>query len=625
MNIKILNDILGVEPDQCGDEHNVIFVNTKRKLHFQVGDELEWSKNKNKILRMKGKEYRGMKKNEGGKFVLSEIKSARKIGPRCASSFCKKNVVKRKCFSIKDEDREQLFKTFWNDMTWVERKTYIAALCEINSTKVKTGSIVSRRADTITYFLKINNEKLQVCKKMFLQTLCLNEWSVRNWVSKSSSGTGIHKSPDLVKNKKRVGRFCGGIKEMMAFFNKLPTLPSHYCRSSSNKKYLESFFESKSALYKVYESELAGTNKKVICKTDFFQEFQKRNLALYSPKKDCCDLCEGFKYGHISQNDYDIHQKRKFDARDAKNLSKEHAINNPDKYASLTMDVQAVKLAPFIRASSMYYKTKLCVHNFTIFNQATADVCCYLWDESNGGLESSVFATMTIDYLHNLIENTPTLCNISLFSDGCGYQNRNAVLSNALLKFAMDQKIIITQNFLEKGHTQMEVDSVHHTIEIKLKKREIHLPTDYINVCKDARTKNPYRVKYFDFSCFDDYSSLKYYTSIRPGTSKGDPSVTDIRCLKYKPDSFIQYKLNYDDEWKNLPLRNSKIGVYQVNKLYKEPIKIKNEKFNHLQQLKSVLPKHTWQYYDNLPHISHKTKKKGSQHNSTLVKEVFLN
>jgi len=439
----------------------------------------------------------------------------------------------------------------------------------------------------------------------------LNEWSVRNWITKSSSGTGIHISPEIIKKKKEVGRLSGGKEELMNFFNKLPILPSHYCRSSSNKVYLESLFESKTALYNAYKSELAQTRKKVICKTDFFQEFDKRNLALYSPKKDCCDLCEGFKYGHISQADYDIHQNRKTEARDAKNLSKEFAINNPNKYASLTMDVQAVKLVPFIRASSMYYKTKLCVHNFTVFNQATADVCCYLWDETNGGLEASVFATMVLDYLSNMIENTPTLCNISLFSDGCGYQNRNTILSNALLKFAIDQNVTVTQNFLEKGHTQMEVDSVHHTIEMKLKKREIHLPTDYINVCKDARIKIPYRVKYLEFSCFNDYSPVKYYTSIRPGSSKGDPTVTDIRCLKYKPDSFIQYKLMYDDEWKDLPHRNKKIGTFQVKRLYKDRIKIKNEKFEHLQQLKSVLPKHTWQYYDNVPHniTSNKTKK----------------
>lgn len=103
--------------------------------------------------------------------------------------------------------------------------------------------------------------------------------------------------------------------------------------------YLESFFESKKSLYEAYKSDLANTKKKVICTTDFFNEFRRRNLALYSPKKDCCDLCEGFKYGHISQNDYDMHQNRKTEARSAKNLSKEIAINEPSNYASLTMDV----------------------------------------------------------------------------------------------------------------------------------------------------------------------------------------------------------------------------------------------------------------------------------------------
>jgi hypothetical protein len=371
--------------------------------------------------------------------------------------------------------------------------------------------------------------------------------------------------------------------------------------------YLESFFETKLSLYNAYVATLHN-NDNAVNKTNFFKEFQRRNLALYSPKKDLCDLCEGYKYGHISQEVYDHHQQRKKDARDAKNLDKQLAMNNPTKYVSLTMDVQAVKLAPFIRASSMYYKTKLCVHNFTVFNQATADVCCYLWDEINGGLEASIFATMMVDYLHNIIQRKPTVRNISIYSDGCGYQNRNTTVSNAILKFAIDQQVTITQNYLEKGHTQMEVDSVHHTIEMKLKKREIYLPTDYINVCKDARSKNPYRVKYLNFSCFSDYSSLKYYTSIRPGYKKGDPTVTDIRCLKYNPDSTIQYKINYDDQWINLPNKNRKEHNYTIKNLYNEPIKIKEDKFLHLQQLKLVLPKHTWPFYDSVQYTKNKKK-----------------
>lgn len=154
----------------------------------------------------------------------------------------------------------------------------------------------------------------------------------------------------------------------------------------------------------------------------------------------------------------------------------------------------------------------------------------------------------------------------------------------------------------------MEVDSVHHTIEMKLKKREIYLPTDYINVCKDARNKNPYRVKYLNYSCFSDYSSLKYYTSIRPGNKKGDPTVTDVRCLKYNPDSTIQYKINYDDQWIILPNKNRKEHNYTIKNLYNEPIKIKEDKFLHLQQLKLVLPSHTWPFYDSVQYTKNRKK-----------------
>lgn len=76
-------------------------------------------------------------------------------------------------------------------------------------------------------------------------------------------------------------------------------------------------------------------------KTDFNYEFKKRNLALYVPKNDFCDLCEGFKYGHISY----IHHSRKNDARNAKELAKVFARNNSNDSASITMDFQAVKLS----------------------------------------------------------------------------------------------------------------------------------------------------------------------------------------------------------------------------------------------------------------------------------------
>ncbi|OXA53554.1 hypothetical protein Fcan01_11539 [Folsomia candida] len=210
------------------------------------------------------------------------------------------------------------------------------------------------------------------------------------------------------------------------------------------------------------------------------------------------------------------------------------------------MDDQAGKIAPLLNASACYYKTKLVVHNFTIYDLKSHDARCCLWDESEGELVASVFATCLIKYIEEkFTDDLP----IIIYSDGCTNQNRNVMMANALLDHATKHGKIITQKFLEKGYTQMEVDSVHSAIECNLKKRTIYLPTDYISVCVEARTKPaPYEVKYLTHEYFNDYSNnqMQRYISIRPGSKAGDPCVTDIRQLKYNPTGLIEYKLKHD-------------------------------------------------------------------------------
>jgi len=195
-----------------------------------------------------------------------------------------------------------------------------------------------------------------------------------------------------------------------------------------------------------------------------------------------------------------------------------------------------------------------------------------------------------------------------IFSDGCTYQNRNSIMSNALLNFSLKYKIKITQKFLERGHTQMECDSVHSCIERKLKNREIHLPSDYYKASLEARKRpGPYEVIMLDFSFFKDYTRLENlrYTSIRPGRKPHDPTVTDLRTLEYNPSSGdIKYKTSFDDSISQpLPIRPKSIEVVdEYPALHTARIPISDVKWNHLQQLKSVLPADCHHFYDNLPH-----------------------
>lgn len=83
-----------------------------------------------------------------------------------------------------------------------------------------------------------------------------------------------------------------------------------------------------------------------------------------------------------------------------------------------------------------------------------------------------------------------------LYSDGCAAQNRHAVLSNALFNLAMEENVTIIQRFLQKGHTQMEANSMHSLIERKIRKTNINVPADYVYICKKACEKSPYEVEY---------------------------------------------------------------------------------------------------------------------------------
>jgi len=123
-----------------------------------------------------------------------------------------------------------------------------------------------------------------------------------------------------------------------------------------------------------------------------------------------------------------------------KKHDKERAIANSDTKV-ITVDLQAVLMTPVQQASALYYKTKLACHNYTIYDLTTRDVKVYFWHEGEGDLSANSFASCLTDYIEQLPEN---ILELIIFSDGSNYQNRNAVLSNALLDLRTRKQIKCT-------------------------------------------------------------------------------------------------------------------------------------------------------------------------------------
>lgn len=126
--------------------------------------------------------------------------------------------------------------------------------------------------------------------------------------------------------------------------------------------------------------------------------------------------------------------------------------------------------------------------------------------------------------------------NVKIWSDNCGGQNRNKYL------LAMHMELIkslpfdsIEHNYLETGHTQMNVDSMHSAIERAAKHISIYTPNEWCNVIRKARAENkktkttPYKVIRMQHN---DFIDLKDAYSHLMNRSTTDTDNEKIACGK---------------------------------------------------------------------------------------------
>lgn len=595
-------EVAEAESDNEQNENDLI-INEGQKRKRKP-EQAEWDREKAKFKRMKGEAYLGYTRDKDGKVFHNKMREPKTMGAACTSSKCVK-YKNRFCNTISCKSRNEIFQNFWKELDWDQKKIYITSLMKKKSTVRTFVPGDSRRSFTYEYFLRVNSEFKQVCKKMFLSTLGLKEWMVSQWCSENTHG--MH-SPRVVLNAKRklerpkpesvqiVERQKLFLK---TFLENLPKMPSHYCRKDSKKLYLETDFGSKANIHRIYTKHCEDNSEEALSMYTFWEAFDDMNLALFVPKKDQCNICVSYSAGNVDAKEYNTHLELKDKARIEKNEDKAKA--EAGKQHAFVMDVQAVKLCPVNNANKFYFKTRLKVHNFTIFNLATRQCTNYWWNESEADLTASVFTSIIISHLEKYCtDDIP----IVLWSDGCPYQNRNAVLANALCNYSVKYQKVVTQKYLEPGHTQMECDSVHSVIERKLKNKDISLPYDYVNITKSARIKPfPYDVEYLEHTFFKNYDNpnLMRYKSIRPGRGAHDPTVTNLRLINYDIDGVIKYKLNFKDDLKDLPQRFKEVCIdIPLQPLYQRRLKISKLKYDHLQDIKTTLATEFHHFYDTI-------------------------
>ena len=208
-------------------------------------------KQKHKKLRMNGEAYLGVSTNDEGVKTHCKERAGRLMCPSGCSKKCKKQSKNRQCTLITEDNRSAVFEKFWKEMTWNEKKMYVVSLVEKTQVAQRTTGGPSRRSFSFRYHLWQNNNRVVVCKSMFCNTLGISEKTIHNWITDATCGVPKGKATSSsipARNERR--------ESAKEYLLGLPNMPSHYCRSSSSKKYLEPLFASISEVYREYKKHL---------------------------------------------------------------------------------------------------------------------------------------------------------------------------------------------------------------------------------------------------------------------------------------------------------------------------------------------------------------------------------
>nr|CAH7767349.1 unnamed protein product [Callosobruchus chinensis] len=496
----------------------------------------EWKKSVRKRLRQAGQEYINYK----GATVEKKI-------PRRDCLSCR-----FKCLEYFSEEEVALIhREFWNNTDSEKGFFYdkTTERCLVQRKRNRSEERKRTKIYSFKYYFVKNDEKIRVCKAFYLGVLSISQIRISYFYSHKRSGITTTPTQD-----KRGSKTSTRIKEekrkvIRDHINMFPRVPSHYCRNSSSREYLERSL-SLSKMYDLYIEYCSENNlipeKKWLYYHIFNNEF---NIGFHKPKKDLCDICTEYdlkkQEGTLAddlQEKYRTHIEGKLTAREEK-LNDVNACKEDETMALMCFDMQSVLTCPQMQISKAYYKKKFAVYNLTGYDVVKKRGYCALWHELLGGRKGIDIASALYVILEKLLAERPNVTAIILWSDSCVPQNKNSHMSAAILHFLKEHPCVkfITQKFQVPGHSCVqEVDAMHSVLDRYLNKLELHSPFAIFKAIINARTKKPYKVIQMQRNNFLDFKVLSTCMTL------SDVPYKHVVQVSYENRSnIVKYKLKF--------------------------------------------------------------------------------
>lgn len=559
--------------------------------------------------------FHDFSKNLGEEYVSSrgKVVAAKQVKTKkdCLD-MCKYSCAKK----ITESQRQLQFKGFYKLKNKIRQQDFILRTTERNIKKRSTtSSNESRRSFSFLFFLNIGERRIQVCKKYYLGTFDISQTRVYNAHKNKCLLTGMA-AEDL--RGKTASRKISPEKEkkVVDHINSFPRIESHYCRAKTKKQYLDPNLTIET-MYDLYAEKTNDPLKSSYYRYIFCTKF---NLDFHQPKSDRCGKCEKYKKAkehslltEDMSNVNELHLKLKHDMRDEKSKDVKGTV------ATLKFDMENVQNCPRAKIGPMYCYSKLNVYNLTahlsvpvldkitknfVFDEKTKSFLklsytyCALWTEFTSGRTGNDIASALVKILSQILEDHPQLEVLITWSDSCVPQNRNSIMSCAILKFLQNHpqlKSIVMKYSIDGHGAVQEVDNIHSAIEKVFAVNEYFTPKSLIELLKTVNRTNPYKIIEMvpeDFIDFGEYAKQHY-------------NFTKLRVIKFTQSmSNVEYCLSYDESLSiiaSVQLAGA-TDILHCNelKLVSKPPELSELKQRHLILMFDYMSPTDIEYYENV-------------------------
>ncbi|XP_062555461.1 uncharacterized protein LOC134220417 [Armigeres subalbatus] len=550
--------------------------------------------------RMKGLEY---KRSDG------VVIPARSVKPPCS-------CTKYKCHEKYGEEIRQKLMHNLLKLTSSGQNQFLSNHMTIRNTVRPKGVGHSRRMFTRSYFLPAVNGRIHVCKEMFMNTFDVKDKKLRVLADKKVVGSGITADDLRSKNRSQKTLNENELEFIEQHIRSFPAYTSHYARERSSKLYLSSDLNI-NRMHELYKQKCLEDGRRSVQYFTYRKVFKKMNLAFRKLKVDTCCKCDKLAISlkiasdeekekiEATRNEHheeaqEAYRQKKFDVQRAK---------ADGRFRTASFDLQKCLPTPHLTTGIAFYKRQLYTYNLTVFSthRSLNSVTCFLWDESKARRGSQEIGSCLLKDLQGLNENVQEMI---YYSDRCSGQNHNIIICTLFLYFIetcikQGRKLTIQHKFMVPGHSHMEVDSAHGSIE-KAKKRcamNIETPRDWAVFIAAINRKVPFKVVELEQSSFLALKNLQTFYKRPKSNSTGDPiRFKDISVFKYTTDDpgvvHYKYKLGDTDFRKFTMNRDFSDPVVLPLPITDEPIPIAEEKLQDLRKLMEFVSNKA--FYDTL-------------------------